>query len=199
MSCKKLAITGELVGAILILNFLCATAAWGATSFKVLHSFGAGSDGNTPFAGVTFDSKGNLYGTASQGGGLSGCGQGCGIVYQLTPNQDGTWTETVLHSFIPSEGGNSFSTIAIDNLGSLYGTNLYYGQGCGTVFHLLPGAGGKWTNNTLHSFTCGNDGFSSYGVALDKTGPPLRHRLRRRSVQRRRSLQLGPPKCLPLG
>ncbi len=170
MNCKKLAIAGGL-GAIFILTCLCATVASAATTFKVLHSFGAGGDGNTPFAGVTFDSNGNLYGTASAGGGVGGCGSfGCGAVYQMTPNQDGTWSEKVLHSFVQSEGGNSFSTIAIDNRGALYGTNLYYGHSCGTVFQLVPGGGGAWTHDTLHFFTCGNDGFSSYGVVFDPTG-----------------------------
>ena len=69
MNCKKLAIAGGLVGAIFILTCLFATEAWAAASFKVLHNFGAGKDGNTPFAGVTFDDQGNLYGTASAGGG----------------------------------------------------------------------------------------------------------------------------------
>jgi len=35
---------------------------------KVLHSFGASGDLASPFAAVTFDAKGNLYGTASGGG-----------------------------------------------------------------------------------------------------------------------------------
>ena len=34
----------------------------------------------------------------------------------------------------------------------------------------MPGSEGKWTNKTLHSFTCDNDGFSSYGVAFDRAG-----------------------------
>lgn len=171
MNWKRPVFTNGLAWVILIFNCLWATPAGAASSFKVLHSFGAGKDGNTPFAGVTFDSQGNLLGTASAGGGLGGCGgYGCGIVYQLTPNQDGTWTENVLHRFIQSEGGNPYSIIAIDSRGNLYGTNLYYGSGCGTVFQLVPGAGGTWTDYTLHPFTCGNDGFSSYGVVFDKIG-----------------------------
>ena len=171
MSSKRPSFTSGLAWVILIFNCLCATPSGAASSFKVLHSFGAGKDGNTPFAGVTIDDQRSLYGTASQGGGLGGCGGfGCGIVYQLTPNQNGTWTENVLHTFIQSEGGNPYSTIAIDSRGNLYGTNLYYGTGCGTVFQLVQRGGGTWTDNTLHSFTCGNDGFSSYGVVFDKTG-----------------------------
>ena len=101
MSSKRPSFTSGLAWVILIFNCLCATPSGAASSFKVLHSFGAGKDGNTPFAGVTIDDQRSLYGTASQGGGLGGCGGfGCGIVYQLTPSQNGTWTENVLHTFI---------------------------------------------------------------------------------------------------
>ena len=55
-------------------------------------------------------------------------------------------------------------------IGAPYGTNLYYGASCGTVFQLAPGSGGQWTKSTLHSFTCGNDGFSPYGVTVDRAG-----------------------------
>ncbi len=161
----------KFVGAIFLASLLLAAPAWGASTFKVLHSFGASGDGNTPFAGPTLGADGNLYGTLSSGGILSGCGQkGCGVVYQLVPGQGGAWSENVLHKFIQSEGGNPYSTIAIDGRGALYGTNLYYGPaGCGTAFQ-LSGSQGNWTQNTLHAFTCGNDGGSSYGVSLDKTG-----------------------------
>jgi uncharacterized repeat protein (TIGR03803 family) len=44
-----------------------------------LHSF-AGTDGRAPWAGVTLDGAGNLYGS-TQGGGA----YGHGVVFQLTP------------------------------------------------------------------------------------------------------------------
>lgn len=53
---------------------------------RVLHSFGGDIDGRNPTAGLVSDSLNHLYGTASAGGGL-GClaGEGCGIVYEITP------------------------------------------------------------------------------------------------------------------
>jgi uncharacterized repeat protein (TIGR03803 family) len=57
----------------------------GAWKEKVLHRFGDGKDGAYPFADLILDATGNLYGTASQGGG-SGCsGSGCGMVFEITP------------------------------------------------------------------------------------------------------------------
>jgi uncharacterized repeat protein (TIGR03803 family) len=50
---------------------------WTHTS---LHAFNCGSDGAYPISNVTFDSAGNLYGTASQGG-----ADGKGVVWEITP------------------------------------------------------------------------------------------------------------------
>lgn len=56
----------------------------------VLYSFTGGADGGYPLAGLVRDSAGNLYGTATKGG-----GSGDGVVFKL----DKTGKETVLHSF----------------------------------------------------------------------------------------------------
>jgi len=50
-----------------------------------LHDFSGGTDGATPLGQVSFDSNGNIYGTAAYGAG-NGCGgSGCGIVWEITP------------------------------------------------------------------------------------------------------------------
>ena len=53
---------------------------------QVLWSFGGTpADGQLPVGGVIADKWGNLYGTATQGGGVPSCGQfGCGIVFELS-------------------------------------------------------------------------------------------------------------------
>ena len=159
-----------LLGSLVSVLMAYGSLAW-AASESVLHSFGSAGDGAYPFAGLTFDANGNLYGTASSGGSNSQCdGAGCGVVYRLTPAGGGNWNYGVLHSFTANEGGNPYSTVAIDRTGSLYGTTLYYASGCGTVFSLRPGSGGTWSESTVHRFTCGDDGFSSYGVVFDNTG-----------------------------
>src|SRR5579885_3073315 len=68
----------------------------------VLHRF-HGKDGSQPFAPVTFDTAGNLYGTTASGGGTGGNG----VVYKLTPGSNGEWKETVLHAFAGGNDGAS--------------------------------------------------------------------------------------------
>ncbi len=48
----------------------------------------------TPYAGLIFDTAGNLYGTTIRGGTY-----GKGAVFELTPQVGGGWTEQVLCSF----------------------------------------------------------------------------------------------------
>ena len=162
----KRVLLGSLVFAVIAYGTLARAA-----SESVLHSFGSAGDGAYPFAGLTFDANGNLYGTASAGGGNNQCDEmGCGVVYRLMPAGRGNWNYVVLHSFTANEGGNPYSTVAIDHSGALYGTTLYYALGCGTVFSLRSGSGGTWSESTVHRFTCGDDGFSSYGVVFDGIG-----------------------------
>src|ERR1700732_3475949 len=108
----------------------------------VLHAFTGGSDGLIPFAGLIADSAGNLYGTTIGGG--SGCsGQGCGVVFKVSPGG----TETVLYSFCSkpscSDGRGPVAGLIADSAGNLYGTTQSGGggcfQGCGVVFKLAPG------------------------------------------------------------
>jgi hypothetical protein len=44
----------------------------------VLHTFGAGTDGRTPYSGVFMDTAGNLFGTTAAGGSLGG-----GTVFEI--------------------------------------------------------------------------------------------------------------------
>jgi uncharacterized repeat protein (TIGR03803 family) len=66
----------------------------GSWTQTVLYSF-KGADGAHPYdAGLVIDATGNLYGTTLNGGSQScindGGVYGCGVVFQLAPNPDGT-------------------------------------------------------------------------------------------------------------
>jgi len=142
----------------------------------VLHTFGGG-DGANPGSVLVFDSAGNLYGTTLNGG--TGCGGGgCGTVFKLSPNGNGTWAESVLHSFCSLSGcadGDApyRGPLAIDAAGNLYGTAYFGGShpcaggGCGLVYKL--DASGRET--VLYDFTGGKDGAYPFpGVVMDKAG-----------------------------
>jgi uncharacterized repeat protein (TIGR03803 family) len=141
---------------------------------KLLHSFCTVSgcpDGESPyFAGVVFDTDGNLYGTTT-GGGV----YGQGTVFELVPDAAGRWTERVLHSF-QDDGQDGFYPMAglvVDRSGNLYGaTDLGGEHGGGTVFELTRRRGQKWTEKILHSFDDnGRDGYlPRAGLILDSNG-----------------------------
>jgi uncharacterized repeat protein (TIGR03803 family) len=58
----------------------------GGWSESIIHSFGNGTDGQSPQASLIIDSKQNLYGTAPTGGKY-----GKGVVFELSPKTGGSW------------------------------------------------------------------------------------------------------------
>jgi uncharacterized repeat protein (TIGR03803 family) len=101
---------------------------------EVLHSFGQGTDGAYPVAGM-IDVDGTLYGTTEEGG-ASGT-HSYGTVFSITTGG----TEKVVHNFGPSTGNDGFLPGAplIDVKGTLYGTTVMGGaQDGGVVFALTP-------------------------------------------------------------
>ena len=118
----------------LILVLMLAPVA-GAGKFKTLYKFKGGADGAYLGAGLIFDPAGNLYSTTNLGGAY-----GYGTVFQLTPNGDGSWTESVLHSFNGADGSTPLSaSLIFDQSGRLYGTTNQGGAyGYGTVYQITP-------------------------------------------------------------
>jgi len=157
----------------------------GGWTEQVLHSFGEGTDGAGPYAGLMFDAAGNLYGTTGAGGNFTAyCSQyGCGTVFELTPNGSGGWTETGLYRFCSQANcadgqGPQYGSLVLDAAGNLYGTTYgggidgsYCNSGCGTVFELTPTGGGGWTEQVLWSFNGNADGGNLYtGLIFDAAG-----------------------------
>src|SRR5689334_3848793 len=70
----------------------------GQSKEKVIRTF-HGSDGFYPEAAPILDAAGNLYGTSYLGGSQDCGGDGCGLVYELSPKPGGGWTEKKLHVF----------------------------------------------------------------------------------------------------
>jgi uncharacterized repeat protein (TIGR03803 family) len=133
----------------------------------VLYSFKGGADGGSPYAGVTRDSHGNLYGTTSFGGmGGGPCDAGCGVVYKV----DTAGRETVLYTF-PNDGKEGYfpdAGVIEDPAGNLYGTASAGGPTNIGVVYRLDSAGQQ---TVLYNFPNGTDGASPQaGVTRDLAG-----------------------------
>ncbi len=180
MKYKKFLGTASAALMIVIAIFTLVSSAGAASKFKTLYAFTGGADGHGSYANLIFDQAGSLYGTTAYGGNLScNSGYGCGVVFKLTPNADGSWTESVLYSFTGGADGSQPGTgLIFDQAGNLYGTtglggNLAYCQrrGCGVVFKLAPNADGSWSESVLYSFLGSGDGRSpTSGVIFDTAG-----------------------------
>jgi len=145
----------------------------GSWTESVLHAF-QGPDGAGGDAGLTFDAAGNLYGTATVGGDPT-CG--CGVVFVLKPNADGTWSETVIHTFSGPDGAQPTAILILDGAGNLYGSTWYGGKlgcgntpGCGLVFRLKPNPDGSWTEGILHVFTLTDGAYPNSALVFDEAG-----------------------------
>ncbi|MFZ0314718.1 MAG: choice-of-anchor tandem repeat GloVer-containing protein [Candidatus Korobacteraceae bacterium] len=157
-----------------------------AQTFTVLHNFTNGADGRDPFAGLSMDRAGNLYGTAARGG-LTNCdgGNGCGVVFKLS-NHNGGWTFSTLLEFNGTDGLSPQARVIVGPDGNLYGTTVNGGtngedcvelaSGCGVVFKLTPppnicrSTTCPWNETVLYNFS-GDDGAFPYNeVVFDEAG-----------------------------
>jgi len=122
----------------------------GNWSEKVLHSFCPScEDGYFSVAGATLDEEGNLFGTTLDGAGATSYG----AVFELSPEQPGTWKETVLHSFNSNDGAYPNGGLVIDSKGNIFGTtNMGGANESGIVFELSLGEDGIWAEKAVHLF-----------------------------------------------
>jgi uncharacterized repeat protein (TIGR03803 family) len=131
----------------------------GGWTYQVIYS---GADG---YASLAMDAAGNIYGATFS------------TVFELSPNGNGGWNPTILHTFTgpPGDGSTADGTPVLDQAGNLYGTTRTGGvHNSGTVYKLSPGENGTWTEEILYSFrgtgckTCAYDPFA--GVVFDPAG-----------------------------
>lgn len=131
---------------------------------SVLYTMKGGTtDGIRPI-GLFFDREGNLCGLTALGG-----SQNDGTFFKLTPTAHGQWSETILYNFGGTNGYVSYGLVE-DRSGNFYGTTYNYGPTYGSIFQLVPSAGG-FTQNVIHVFSGGSDGGFPYGqLVLDQSG-----------------------------
>jgi len=163
-----------------VLPFALVALSWAGTE-TILHTFTGGQDGFAPSPFLVSDASGNLYGT-TYGGGLnrdSSCFDGCGVVFKLSPNSSGSWTESVLYNFKGGSDGQAPEGVVFDAAGNLYGTtggggNMTCDGGnftCGTVFKLTHNADGSWSESILYAFNGSTDGsVPAAGLLVDAAG-----------------------------
>jgi hypothetical protein len=144
----------------------------GGWTLTDLYDFAGGTDGQEPLGSLTWDSAKNLFGTTFEGGGSTNdnCFEGCGTVFELSPNGSGGWTEKVIYAFTGgADGAGPGGGLLITSSGSILGAAASGGSytncfaGCGTIFRLIP-TSGSYHFGVLHTFQ-GPDG-GSYPVAI---------------------------------
>jgi hypothetical protein len=132
----------------------------GERTYSQLYSFCGPDgcpDGLGPEAPPTWDGKGNMFGTAIEGGiGQPACwiSLGCGVIFEMTPNGNDTWTYHVLHRFASSksDGQSPSGGLVMDKSGNFYGTTDLGGtKGNGTVFELAH-ISGHWKLTQIYDF-----------------------------------------------
>jgi uncharacterized repeat protein (TIGR03803 family) len=158
-------------------NFYGTTSSGGAFNFgtvfkvdpsgneTVLHSFGEGFDGRTPYGALVMDESGNLYGTTVNGGNRNAeCHTGCGIVFEI----DVAGNMKTLHRFSGPDGASPIGGLIRDTAGNLYGTAETGGRyHSGTIFKLDP----TGAESVLYSFAGPPDGdYPEAGLILDAVG-----------------------------
>jgi len=152
---------GPVVVLWLALALLATVPSAAAQNYEVIHNF-AGLDGYSPWAGVTLDAAGNLYGSAQMSF------AGFGKVYKLKHAGDG-WLMTPLASFSGGTGTYPESPVVFAPGGSLMGTTSAGGSGacqggCGLVYAMRApqtpcrSVSCPWSQQVVYQFSGTSDG-----------------------------------------
>jgi uncharacterized repeat protein (TIGR03803 family) len=145
--------------------FQLSPQAGGSWSEVVLYSFNL-NDGAYPDEDMVLDTAGNLYGVTDVGGGTQGG------AFELIKSGSG-WQYAVINAFNGGrDGGSPRSDLLIDSQGNLFGTTAAGGKaGAGTVYELISGSSGTWSESIVFSFGVPGSGFEPQaGLIQDARG-----------------------------
>ena len=147
----------------------------------VLYTFTGGKDGAAPTLGnLVFDKDGNLYGSNVGGANVTSqaCSNtnGCGVIFQLSPEANNKWKFHLLHTFSGGWDGVGPAFLTFDASGNLFGSAAGAWSGFelpsepGLVFKLTPTTSGPWKDSVIYSFTGGTDGGLPSALIFDRAG-----------------------------
>jgi uncharacterized repeat protein (TIGR03803 family) len=149
------------------------TAQGGSWTETVLWTFSLdlGNGRGSGYGKLNMDAADNLYGTTPGGGAHL-----LGTVYELSPQLDGTYSFSILHSFSGSDGASPEYGVAIDSAGNLYGTTSGGGRGksicnhgCGLVYELSQ-SGEAWGETVLLEFDGVVGAYPFSPISIDSFG-----------------------------
>ena len=153
-------------------NLFGTTEAGGATGFGTVFEIALGStiittlasfngfNGVNPYAGLTLDASGNLFGTTELGG-----TNNAGTVFEIV---HGATSITSVASFNGLNGADPYSGVTLDAAGNIFGTATSGGTGnAGAVFEI---AHGVTSITSIASFNGVNGANPFAGIALDASG-----------------------------
>jgi uncharacterized repeat protein (TIGR03803 family) len=138
-------------------------------TYQSLAAFDGASNvsGNSPFAGLTMDSSGNLFGV-TEGGGSAGSG----TVFELVNTGSGYSSQPLtLATFTGPNGADPTGTLVADANGNLFGTTQSGGQyGYGSVFEMVHSGSGYSQPVVLSSFNFNNGAAPTGPLIVDANG-----------------------------
>ena len=149
--------------------FELVKGASGSYTLSTLFAF-SGLNGAHPYAGVTLDSKGDIFGTTKAGG-----ADNDGTVYKLSKSTTSSYALTTLLTFTGPNGSFPDGGVALDSVGDLFGTTYSGGaDNDGTVFELVNATTSSgtpgYTPIILLAFNGVNGANPTAGVTLDPQG-----------------------------
>jgi uncharacterized repeat protein (TIGR03803 family) len=152
-------ITCQAISLLVLAGLPSQLRAW---DLRLIASF-SGANGATPYAGVTLNSQGNLFGTTLNGGMYND-----GVAWEIVK---GGRTITTLASFsspITNVGTGPYAGVTLDAQGNLYGTTAFGGYAdYGNVWEIKKGSG---TISELAVFFYTNGGHPYAGLTIDTQG-----------------------------
>jgi uncharacterized repeat protein (TIGR03803 family) len=136
------------------------TASMCAQTYRVIYRF-SGPDGEFPQTRLHLDQRGNIYGTALDGGSGSD-----GTIFEMNVRNDN------IFSFSGPSGSSPLGEVIQDQVGNLYGTTAMGGAyGAGTVFKIDPEGNETVLYSFSHPYNRSDDGDQPQGpLTLDSGG-----------------------------